>query len=88
MVERTVMEHNHTRPLSAVENGERVRLVRVEAGRDLNRRLASMGFVPDVEIPVVSNSHPGPFVVIVKDVKLVLGRGVAQKVQVKPKKFF
>ncbi len=83
MVERAVMEHSQIRSLSAIENGEKVRLVRVDAGRDLNRRLASMGFVPNVEITVVSNSHPGPFVVIVKDVKLVLGRGVAHKVLVK-----
>jgi len=46
----------------------------------LNSRLASMGFVPGVEIRVVSNGHPGPFVVIIKDIKMVLGRGVAQKV--------
>jgi Fe2+ transport system protein FeoA len=42
-----------------------------------------MGFVPDVEISVVSNGHPGPFVVVIKDVKMALGRGVAHKIQVK-----
>jgi Fe2+ transport system protein FeoA len=88
MIERAVMEHSQIRRLSAVENGEKVRLVRVDAGRDLNRRLASMGFVPNVQITVVSNSHPGPFVIIVKEVKMVLGRGVAQKVLVEPEKSF
>jgi ferrous iron transport protein A len=75
-----VIEKNAVRPLSTVTSGDTVRLVRVRAGRGLNSRLASMGFVPKVEIRVVSNSHPGPFVLVVKDVKMVLGRGVAQKI--------
>jgi ferrous iron transport protein A len=71
------------RPLSTVRTGETVRLVRVDAGRGLNSRLAAMGFVPDVKITVVCNGHPGPFVVIVKDVKMMLGRGAAHKIMVK-----
>jgi Fe2+ transport system protein FeoA len=75
-----VVEHRPARSLSAVKSGQKVRLVRVDAGRGLNSRLASLGFVPDVELTVVSNGHPGPFVVIVKDVKIALGRGVAHKI--------
>ena len=60
-----------------------MRLVRVDAGRGLNSRLAAMGFVPNATISVVSNGHPGPFVVIVRDVKMMLGRGVAHRIMVK-----
>lgn len=80
MMGEAVVEPKTVRPLSTVTSGDTVRLVRVRAGRGLNSRLASMGFVPDVRIRVVSNSHPGPFVVVIKDVKMVLGRGVAQKI--------
>jgi ferrous iron transport protein A len=73
----------HVRPLSAVGPGERVRLVRIDAGRGLNSRLASMGLVTDTEIKVVSNSHPGPFVIVVKEAKVMLGRGMAHKIMVK-----
>lgn len=76
-------EDHPTRPLSTVGPGESVRLVRVDAGRGLNSRLAAMGFVPDVRITIVSNSHPGPFVIIVKAAKMMLGRGVAHKILVK-----
>jgi Fe2+ transport system protein FeoA len=78
----TAVEQDQVRPLSTVRTGTKVRVVRVEAGRGLNSRLASMGFVPGVEVTVVSNGHPGPFVVIIKDVKMVLGRGVAHKIMV------
>ncbi len=65
-----------------VKAGEKVRLVSVNAGQGLNRRLAAMGFVPDVEITVVSSGHPGPFVISVKDSKMMLGRGMAHKIMV------
>ncbi len=78
-----IVEQNQVRPLSTVTTGDTVRLVRMQAGRGLNSRLAAMGFVSDVPIRVVSNSHPGPFVIIIKDVKMVLGRGVAQKILIR-----
>jgi ferrous iron transport protein A len=70
------------RPLSLVKTGEKARLVRVNAGRRLNHRLAALGFVPEAEVTVVSNGHPGPFVVVIKDVKMALGGGIAPKITV------
>jgi Fe2+ transport system protein FeoA len=76
------MQQKHMMPLSAVRSGEKVRLAGIEAGRGLNSRLIAMGLVPNVEITVVSNNHPGPFVIMVKRSKVVLGRGMAQKIMV------
>jgi len=76
------MESLQPRPLSTVEEGKTVKLLKIEAGRGLKSRLASMGILPNVEITVVRNTHPGPFVVTVKDSKLMLGRGVANKLLV------
>jgi len=71
------------RPLSIVRQGEAVRLVSIKAGRGLNNRLISMGLVPNSEITVVNNSHRGPFVISVKGYRMMLGRGMAQKIMVK-----
>ena len=68
--------------MSKVQAGETVKLVGIEAGRGLNSRLASMGLVPNVKITVVSNSHPGPFVISVKGSKVMLGRGMANKIMI------
>ena len=76
------MKNEQLIPLSMVKAGEKVRLVSVDAGRSLNSRLAAMGLVPDVEIIVVSNGHPGPFVISVKDSKMMLGKGMAHKIMV------
>ena len=76
------MEQKEVKSLSKIRSGGKVRLVAIEAGRGLSNRLASMGLVYDVEITVVSNSHPGPFVINVKGARVMLGRGMANKIMV------
>ena len=70
------------RTLASVKPGQTVRLVRIDAGARLKARLAAMGMLPNVEITVVRNGHPGPCVVSVRDSKVVLGRGMADKIEV------
>ena len=65
-----------------VAAGETVKVVKIDAGRGLNSRLAAMGLVPNTQITVVSNGHPGPFVLSVKESKVMLGRGMAHKIMV------
>lgn len=79
------MEDGKIRPLSNVKSGETVKLASIEAGRGLHSRLASMGLVPNVEITVINNSQPGPFVISVKNSKMMLGRGMAHKIMVMQK---
>jgi Fe2+ transport system protein FeoA len=76
------MEHKAIQSLSEVRSGQKVKLVSVEAGRSLVNRLVSMGLLPNVEITVINNSHPGPFVINVKGSKIMLGRGMANKIMV------
>ncbi len=70
------------RTLATVKPGQTVRLVRIHAGQGLVARLAAMGMLPRVEITVVRNSHPGPCVVSVRDSRVALGRGMADKIEV------
>jgi len=76
------MKGKQLRPLSMVGAGQTVKLVSINAGQALNSRLTAMGLVPNVEITVVSSGHPGPFVISVKDSKMMLGRGMAHKIMV------
>ncbi len=41
-----------------------------------------MGILPGVEVTVLRNTHPGPFVIAVRNSKIMLGRGVAHKIMV------
>jgi ferrous iron transport protein A len=69
-------------PLTIVQPGRRVQLVSVSAGYGLQGRLAAMGLVPGVEIEVLRNSMHGPFLIAVKGSRIMLGRGMAQKIMV------
>jgi ferrous iron transport protein A len=75
------MEHKVI-PLSTIRSGKTVKLVCVEAGRGLNSRLAAMGLLPNVEITIINSGHPGPFVISVKGSRMMLGRGMADKIMV------
>ena len=77
------IEQNNIRSLSTVRSGEKVKLAGIDAGRDLHSRLIAMGLAPNVEITVMSNNHPGPFVIMVKNSRMVLGRGMAHKIMVR-----
>ena len=76
------MEQKQVIYLSTIKAGQKVKLAGVEAGRGLNSRLAAMGILPNVELTVVSNGHPGPFVISVKGSRIMLGRGMADKIMV------
>jgi Fe2+ transport system protein FeoA len=41
-----------------------------------------MGLVPGVEIEVLRNSLRGPFLIALRDSRIILGRGMAQKILV------
>ena len=68
------------RPLAMIENGRRVRLISVQAGQALQSRLTAMGLAPGAKIEVIRNLAHGPFVIAVKDNRIMLGRGMALKI--------
>lgn len=76
------MELKQLRLLSTVRSGEMVKIAKIDAGRGLNNRLISMGLIPNAQITVVNNADSGPFVVMVKDYRIMLGRGMANKISV------
>lgn len=68
--------------LSEVKAGQTVRLVRVDAGHGLKHRLAAMGLLANTKIKVLRNEGKGQLIVNVKGSKVVLGRGMSEKIMV------
>ncbi len=77
------MSKNECKPLSTVPAGKKVKLVEVHAGYGLKSRLSSMGLTKNIEFEVIHNRHPGPFVVNIRGTRVMLGRGMAEKIFVK-----
>ena len=69
-------------PLTMVNPGTKVNIKSIQAGQGLQTRLTSMGFIPGSEIEVIRNDPRGPFIVGVKNSRVILGRGMAHKILV------
>ncbi|MCK5218936.1 transcriptional repressor [bacterium] len=66
--------------LSAISNGHRAQVTRLEGGLGLQRRLREMGIVPGTEIEVLSNQFAGPFLIRVRGSRLAIGHHITHKI--------
>ncbi len=69
-------------PLSMLSEGKCAILKKIAGGRQLRGRLAALGLLPGSAIEVIQNSGQGPFVVSVKGSRIVIGRGMASRIEV------
>lgn len=69
-------------PLAMVSPGDIVTVVNIRAGWGLTRRLADMGLTPGTKIRVINSQMSGPIIIDFRGSRLVLGRGIAQKIMV------
>ncbi len=69
-------------PLPMAALGKRVKIFSLEGGRGMQERLTSMGLGPGAEIEVVRKGAPGPCIVAVKETRLAIGAGMAQRIMV------
>jgi len=66
--------------LSAIDPGQDVTLIDIDGGRGVRSKLYSMGLVPGVNLRILSRSGSGPVMIAVKDSRLAIGRGMAEKI--------
>lgn len=71
-------------PLAMARTGEKVRIVGLGGGRNLDRRLSDLGLAVGCAIRVVQNQMTGPMIVAVHESRVGLGMGMAQKMTVEP----
>lgn len=69
-------------PLAMIAEGENVQLVNIIGGRVLRKRLADLGLNPGMSLKVIQVDPQGPMILAVKDSRIAMGRGMAQKVMV------
>ena len=71
-------------PLDAAKGGERLVIKGFVGGAKARLRLLTMGLRIDDEIEVIANLLPGQLVIGLDFKRLVIGHGLAQKIQVSP----
>jgi Fe2+ transport system protein FeoA len=73
---------NNVVSLTQTLPGQRVRVSGINAGQELRAHLCAMGLTQGITVEVVAVGN-GPVVLSVMGSKLVLGHGMASKIQVK-----
>jgi len=73
---------NNVRPLSLIKAGERVKLISIAGGQQLQSRMQALGLLPGTSMEMLKNRSDGPVIIIVKGSRLVLGRGMSQDIMV------
>jgi Fe2+ transport system protein FeoA len=68
-------------PLTEAKPGALVQLVAINGGRKLARRIVELGLTPGVKLKVLHDSG-GPMIIAVRDSRIALGRGMAEKLSV------
>ena len=73
-------QRDSTITLFLASNGERVKIVKIEGGRQMQARLASMGITVNSCLEMINNNAAGQILVAVDGVRIALNRGMAQKI--------
>lgn len=73
----------HWMPLPLAKLGEAVRVMALSRGRDLEKRLMSMGIAPGSELRLIQQEGAN-LVVAIGRARIALGHGLAQKILVTP----
>ena len=76
----------HAQPSNTLDNlppGCSGIIVNLSGGKHISSRLASIGLTIGSEVQVLQNYHHGPIIITVRGVRLALGRGEANKIEVK-----
>ena len=66
--------------LSTIDQGKEVTLIDIRGGRGVRSKLYSIGLVPGVTLKILNRSGSGPVMIAVKDSRLAIGRGMADKI--------
>jgi Fe2+ transport system protein FeoA len=68
--------------LGSVQSGQSVQISSLEGGHHFLSRLASLGFTPGARLQVIQNYGHGPIIVRLRDTRVALGRGEAERIHV------
>jgi len=68
--------------LSDINPGCLVQIQGINGGENLRDKMLSMGLLPGQTIQIISKQSRGPVIIKVNGTRLVLGRGMAEKIYV------
>jgi Fe2+ transport system protein FeoA len=77
------LSNNDSGPLSSLPTGERGILVAFTGSKGVWGKMASLGLTPGTEIAMAQNPRYGALIVLVRTVRIAIGRAEAQEIQMR-----
>ncbi len=71
-------------PLALAPAGQELELVSISGGRRFQHRMVEMGLASGVRFSMVARGSPGPCILQLKETRLVVGRGMIDRLFVRP----
>ena len=82
-INSSVQPNSKFTDLASIGSGQRVQLIKVVAGRNLNGRLLALGLIRGTEICIIINDGKGPLLIGLGMSRMTIGREMAEKIMVK-----
>ncbi|MBP7275493.1 MAG: ferrous iron transport protein A [Kiritimatiellae bacterium] len=70
--------------LNVARSGHEVVIRTIHSGREMRGRLAALGLMSGVRVRVVRAGRRNPTVIALQGARIVLGRGMAERIEVRP----
>ena len=70
--------------LNTARSGHDVIIRSIHSGREMRARLAALGLMAGVRVRVVRAGRRNPTVIAIQGARIVLGRGMAERIEVAP----
>lgn len=67
-------------PITESSQGSTIRIVLVRGGFGFRQRMSELGITPGNTVKIIKNDHIGPIIVMVKNSRIALGRGMCRKI--------
>lgn len=77
---------NSLMPLGTLEPDETATMAALSGGRTFTSRCLALGFTPGAEVKMERNSGRGPVVVVVRGIRLALGRDESMRLTVRSRR--
>lgn len=71
-------------PLSLAPHGHLLKLVSIQGGLGVQKRLTALGLTPGTEVTIITQNYDGPLILAVKGSRLAIGRGLSHHILVEP----
>ena len=80
---KTVTDESSGLSLSSAEVGKSYVLLSLTGGEGFREKISSMGLNSGVRLRIIANSGHGPVGLVVRNTRLGIGRGMAEKIRVR-----